>query len=62
MKVVATFHILISYTFQDISRQRALWSGRVESGRFIVLNESASPKMANFISSFSEFFIGSKAA
>jgi len=40
LNVVSKFAVAIFYTFQEISRQRAL-----RSGRFIVLNDSASSKM-----------------
>ena len=50
MKIVSKFHAHIFYTFREISLQRALQSGRfgpgrVELGRFIILNDSASPKI-----------------
>ena len=37
MKIVLKFHVLIYYTFRDISCQRAFRSGSDGSGRFIVL-------------------------
>ena len=49
--------VAIFYTFQEISRQRALRSGRAGSvwaGRFIVLYDSASPKMV--IKTYFNFF------
>ena len=45
MKIVSKFHVPIFYAFREISRQIALRSGWARSGRFIVLNDSASPKM-----------------
>ena len=50
MKGVLKIHGFIFDTFREISRQRALLLGRVGSGwvgpaRFIVLKNSASPKI-----------------
>ena len=45
MKIVSKFHVPILYTFREISRQRALWSGRTGS---------ASPKMV--IQIYYDFF------
>ena len=42
---VHSFQVPISYTFREMRCQRAMWSGRAGSDRFIVLNDSASPKM-----------------
>ena len=58
MKIVKIFHIPISYIFQEISRQTALlffiWVG---PGRFIALNDSASPRMViNMYFNFFPFF------
>ena len=45
MKVVWKFHANNLYAFREICRQRPLRSVQVGSGQFIVLNNSASPKM-----------------
>ena len=50
MKIVWKFHVCNFYIFQEIWRQKALrlgWAmtGRVGLGWFIVLNDSANPKM-----------------
>ena len=42
---MSKFHILIFYSFRKMSRQSALRSGRARPGRFIVLNDSAGPKV-----------------
>ena len=43
MKIVLEFHVPISYTYREISRQIALRSGRAGPGRLIILNDSAGP-------------------
>ena len=48
------FQFPIVYAFRVIIRQRALWTDWVEPGRFIVLNDSASAKMA--IKTYFKFF------
>ena len=56
MKIAPKFHVRIFYiyTFWEISSQKALWSDRVWPCRFIVLNDSASPKLV--IRIYSNFF------
>ena len=63
MKIVLKFQIAILYIFVEISRQRALrpsraGPGRVGSGRFIILNDSAGPKMViHLYLTFFRFFL-----
>ena len=45
IKIVSKFDIHIYYIFGKINRQTALLSGRVGTGRFMVLKNSASFKM-----------------
>ena len=49
MKIVLKYNDPIFNSFCEIGRQRALRSGQVRSGRFIILNDSASPKMVTQI-------------
>ena len=42
---MAEFHVSIFYAFREINHQIALKSGEVGSGRFIVLQDSAGPKI-----------------
>ena len=42
---MSKFHVSISYTLREICRQGALRSGRAGPRQFIILNDSASPKM-----------------
>ena len=44
-QTMSKFQVHISRTLREISRQRASPFGQVGSGRFIVLNDSTSPKM-----------------
>ena len=55
MKIVSKYDVSnpIFYTFQEINHQKAA----VGPGRFIVLNDSASPKMViHFFFNLSDFF------
>ena len=55
LKIGSKFHFLIFYTFRELCRQKALWLGSVRSGPFIVLNDSASPKIIFLLIFFKRF-------
>ena len=62
MKIVSKFQLSIFHTFQEISRKTALLTDRVGAGhigsdRFIILNDSARPKIVikTYIYIFSDF-------
>ena len=63
IKVVSKYHVPNFNSFWEISRQRTSRSGRVGSGRFIILNDWADPTITMTISfNFLRFLIkGSRA-